>query len=635
MTIKHEEILQAVKDRKTWEDRQATWYQMRHDGLRRRNKPWPNAADLHFPLADTLIEKTKPGYVQQVFAPDTVASFTALKLDWRPYQSAAGQWFDYQLKQESNFEEELTVGADCMLQNAKGVLKVFWCAKSKKLKFESIAPAYIIVPKHTTRLQEADWVVHVQRYSKHAYRRLPGFAVDEATITAIAGGEKEAQNMAEQVRVQREGITKGATDDEIVVWELFWRDEQGKVHVRTYSPADSKRELRAEFILPYNKGLFAEAEQPYPFFELNAETKERGYYSPRGICERVAPFEAKLCKDWNTHSDDQTIRTQPVFEAPNGLPNTANLKMVPGQILPFALKAVQIAPSTADLMGDMMTTRQVAQELIGALDYGAGGQQNPKDRKTATEVNLIGSMMGQSNDLRARTFRRELTYGLKLAWAILMQYRANALQFFVLDELQELPAEALAGQYRIELNGSGDNNNRQLQLQKATARMEMFKGAPFIDQIELAKSVLEIDDPRLVKRLVINQGTEAAMQLEDQAQEISILLLGFPAQVRPTDEDVAHLDSMLGFLSRRVALGLPLGDETTVLMAQHAQEHAAQLAKKQPDAWKQQHQAKYGMPLQQLGQAALVAMQRLQAQQGAQMPPAALTPGAAPAAMAA
>ena len=74
----HDEILTALKDRSTWENRQTTWYKMRHDGLRRQNKPWANAADMHFPLADMIIEKLKPYYIGQIFATDNVASFVGL-----------------------------------------------------------------------------------------------------------------------------------------------------------------------------------------------------------------------------------------------------------------------------------------------------------------------------------------------------------------------------------------------------------------------------------------------------------------------------------------------------------------------------------------------------------------------------
>jgi hypothetical protein len=616
---------------------------MRHDGLRRRNKPWPNAADLHYPLVDTLIEKQKPAFVQQIFATDTVASFTALKSQWQAYQSAAGQWFDYKLKHKSNFEDEIVVAADRMLQGGKTVVKVYWSADDRELRFEAPRTADIIVPPWTGRIKDADWLVHVQRYSKHAYKRLANFDTSKETIDRLLGGDKAQQTTEEQQRATREGITKTSQANEIVVWELFYRRADGSIWVKTYSPGLPTQELRPRFGLPYNKGIFANtARQPLPFFELNAEIKDRGYYDARGLAERVAPFEAKLCKDWNSDGDDSTLRGQPLLFAPNGLPNTANIRMIPGQILPFALQSVPMPPSPVDIMSKMLATRQVAQELVGVIDFGTPAQANSRDRKTATETNLIGNMMGQGNDLRARIFRRELSYGLQLAWGILLQFEADGLEFFFLDEMIALPPEALAGEYRIELSGSGDNNNRQLVLQKAVSRNDMLKGLPHVDQVELTKTVLEADDPRLVKRLVINQGTQQAQQVEDQAQEISILLLGFPAEVRPTDDDMAHLMSVFGFLQRRVAKGEPLGPETTVLMAQHAMQHAQALQKKQPQTWQQARQQIEG-PLMQLGQAAQMAQQQLMAQQqqqamaaqqqqamAAQQPPAPPAPPARP-----
>ena len=74
---------------------------MRHDGLRRANKPWPWAADLHFPLADMQIEKLKPFYFNQMFSTQTVASFVPTTPDMQPICSEVGNYFDYKVKQES------------------------------------------------------------------------------------------------------------------------------------------------------------------------------------------------------------------------------------------------------------------------------------------------------------------------------------------------------------------------------------------------------------------------------------------------------------------------------------------------------------------------------------------------------
>ena len=74
----HDKVRMALASRSQWELRQSRWQEMRHDGERRQVRPWKGAADMHFPLADMLIEKMKPAYIQQVFAADTIAAFTGL-----------------------------------------------------------------------------------------------------------------------------------------------------------------------------------------------------------------------------------------------------------------------------------------------------------------------------------------------------------------------------------------------------------------------------------------------------------------------------------------------------------------------------------------------------------------------------
>lgn len=578
----HSDILAALAARSEWEERQATWYKMRHDGLRRINKPWKNAADMHFPLADMLIEKLKPSYIGQIFATDTVASFRAQSDQWTAHQTTAAQWLDYQLKQRTNFEGEIMVAVDTMLQTGKAIVKVYWDVVRREARFESVNPLHIIVPAWTGKLADADWIVHVQTYSRAAYERLPGFDTAPETIEQLVGARSKTGSSHDAAKYQREGITHAKTGEEVVVWELAYRGEGGQWRIKTFSPARPEKELRPEFGLPYAKGVFSEAIPPPPYAEINAEAKGRDYYSPRGVCERVMPFEVSLCKDWNTIKDHQSLTSAPVFSAGAGVPQNANLRMIPGQILPFALQAVQFPPIPVDIGQSMAGTRAVAEQLIAIPDAGVRSEVPGRDTRTAAEVNLLGSLAGRSDDLRARVFRMELTHLLNLTWGILLQYAPDQLDYFTGAVNAQLPPEALAGSYRIEPNGSGDNYNRGLVLQRAIARKQMFTGNPNIDQRELDRSVLESDDARLVHRLLLNEGSAQAQQLEDQAQELSIMLIGYPAEVRPTDDDWAHLQALAGFVQRRAQTGEPLTPEMLMLLAQHAEAHRQALSKKNP-----------------------------------------------------
>ncbi len=622
--VKHDEILDALSSRSNWESKQETWYKLRHEGLRRRMKPYPNAADMNFPLTDMLIEKLKPYYIQQVFATEAIASFAGLSLELAEHANAAAQWFDFQLKQESNFEDEIVTAVDTMLMRAKSIVKVYWDVDQKRLAFDAIDPMFLIVPAWTKKLVDADWIVHVKHYSKAAYKRVSEYRQDEGFVASICGKGEESERATAE-KYEREGLTHGK-EDQIVIWEVYHKNEAGDWWIKTYSPNRPKEKVREDFGLPYHLGIFAK--KVPPFGELNAEIKDKGFYSARGVAERAAPFQAALCKDWNTQKDYQTLTTTPMFTAPNGLPSgQQNVRMVPGQILPFPVEALQFPPMPMDIAMQMNQTRLVAEQLQSVPDFGA--QQNGGKTRTATEMNLVGSVHGQNIDLRARIFRRELGQVLQLAWALCLQYAREKLKFYYLDELAELPEEALSDKYLIEPSGSGDNVNRQLVLQKAVARKQMFTGNPNIDQRELDKSVLEADDPRLVRKLLLNAGTQQAEQIEDQAQELSIMLMGFPAQVRPTDDDASHVQSILGFINRRNTLGEPLTPEQMRLIAQHAEQHMQAMKKRNPQGYAQI--APQAMPLVQQLMALAQQIEQIKQQQGpapAQQPIAA---GGAPA----
>ena len=582
--VSYADICDAIKSRKEWEEKQTLFYKMRHNGTRRRTKPWAGAADMHYPLADTLIEKLKPYYFQQVFAGETIAGFYALKSENARFQSAAAQWFDYQLKQRSNFEEFLAIAVDKFCEGGRTPVRIRWDKKAQELRFEAPNNLDVIMPPWTTTPDEADWIVLVETWSVAAYKRESLFSQDKELIDRIKGkGVREGtaeENKTE--RMEREGITCAASDSEIILWTVHVRDGD-TWRIRTVSPVCWERPVREDFKLPYAKGVFAKGASP--FSQLSYELKETRYYSGRGVCEKVAAFEASLNKDWNTMKDWQELTTKPVFYAEKGLPNTGNISMRPGAVMPFKVEAIQFPPIPFDIANAMANTRSTAEQLVAIPDFGIGDSRAPGGKKTATEVQALSAVMGQNVELRSRIFRRELGVVLGKAWALLVQYAAESRDFFYQDQLGSLPVEALEDLYRIEPSGSGDNFNRELVVNKAYTRLQVLGNSPYIDQGELVKSALEADDPRLVRRLFRMPDQLAASQAEQQAQEISILLLGFPAALSPADDDATHFNTVVQFLQQRSMAREPIPPPALAAICVHALQHfEAMRQKKDPRA---------------------------------------------------
>lgn len=608
--MKHElydDIIQALKDRSEWEQKQSVWYRMRHGGLRRGNKPYPNAPDLHFPLVDSNIEKLKPFYFQQLYAAETFAAFIALKPQSNELTTSASGWFDYKLKQQTNLEREILCAIDHMENNGSSLVKIYWDEEKKRLCFDARDPLYVIVPKMTNDTQDSDWLVDVIHMSEAQYRANSNFNQDDGFIKLIKGKDTSVSGaIAKREEAgRREGITMGATDDQIVLWEIYKKGDKA-ITVQTISPLQplEDRQVRDDFDLPYNLGPFKSG-QRIPFARFRMEIKDKGWYSPRGISEVLAPFETSICRMWNSKHEAMDFFNRPTFTDDGRFQggNTSNIKMLPGQILPVGIIPTSNPTPPISFDEEMQATRAAAEYRLQIPDLGASrhytpGGEGTKGNVTATQINAIVGQSSQSDDMRARIFRLDLAELYQMAWAIYLQYDRKSLDYVLADELTQVSDEALHDQYLIAPNGSADGWNKSLQIQKSVARKQMLGNSPYIDQGELDKTILELDDPKLVKRLWRDPGQASRNQMERQAEEVSIMLLGFPAEVEPSDDDVAHIQSWSGFIDRRMHAQEPITPEFAKLMIQHEQGHEQQMGQKRDKRLPQIKQA--AMPYLQL-----------------------------------
>jgi hypothetical protein len=608
-----DEIADALKNRDDWSRRAETFYKMRHTGLRRVSPPYPGAADLHFPLIDSIVERLKPFYYSQLFGRDQFATFTSLRTQPGDTTSAVSAWFDYRLKQKTNFERKVLTCIDAMCMAGRSQVKVIWDFDRSVICFYAVAPYYFVVDPSVDDLHaDARWCVHIMSMSEATYKANKNFRQDKEFITRIKGREVgdygiAGNNQLFQTIRMREGITVPADETTIILYEIYAKEDDGRVYYDTYSPKcmDESDAVREREYLPYDHRKF-------PFVSFRSEIKDEGWYSPRGVAEIVASFEDSLCRQWNFKHDWMDFFNRPLFKrTPGSLgggQNTSNTKFLPGSTLPDGVEPVESKAPPLSFDQEMQTTRALAEYRINVPDLGATshlqGRAGARGDVTATQVNAIVGQSQLTDDMRARVFRLDLGDLFNMCWSLYKQYDQQSLTYVLDDTVGQLPPDALQGEYEINPNGTSDSWNKPQQLQKAIARLQMFRGSPYWRQDELEKSVMELDDPRMIKRAFTDPGQTLKEQMEVQAQEISIMLLGFPAAVQPGDDDKAHIQSLEGFVQRDVQTGEGrVTPEVARLILQHGAEHDNALAQKSDPNLNQIRQSMQPM-LQYLGQVA-------------------------------
>lgn len=565
----HDAVLQDLSDRKQWEERQRIFYQMRHTGIPRRSKPFPGAADLHFPLADSVIGKFVPFYFAQVYASDLLASFVAKDQAGAELARAAELFFDWQMNQRSNWFEEALATIDAMLVSGGGPLKVTWNAKRDRLHFDAVEPVFFVVPTTTMDLESAGRWTHILQLTEEQYKAQAQYNQDPEFIKRIKGAPQDERT---QEKYRREGLTHTKSPEQIILWEIYQRTPEGIV-VRTIAPNAPDLEVRPAFRLGPQHG------ETGGFVLFQTEHKDKGYYASRGVVEQVAAHETYLCRLWNEKADAMSFLNRPIFTSDNPLQNAAEIRFRPGEYVPNGLRSVPMGSPPIDFDNEMMAVRNLAEYRIAMPDYGIGSAEPGNDKRTATEVKAVGALMGVSIDLRARIFRRALGKAYRIAWSLLQHHKPKDLQVFVQKQAQQISPEIFAAGFEVEPDGSPDGWNKEQRVQRAYQRLQILGQSPFVKQEQLVRDALAEDSPALAERCFKDPQQAEQEALIAQARALAEVGINYASG---GGADPAATQQIMQAGQQRVQALQQLNPQAAQQLMQELQQMAAQVQPQQP-----------------------------------------------------
>lgn len=573
---------QIIAERSLWEKRQRLYYLLRHDGLRRINKPGPWAADQHMPIIDNCISSLKPFWSAQVFGGTRLCDFVSMRGQLADTTESAADFHDFQLRHRTNYRYKMEQSIDTMLLRGRGVLLATTNPfRDHKIEFQSIDPLYILMAQQYDDFDDADYWIWVQTLSVEQYRRNRNYDQSADVINAIKGKKDYTLESSEYDKQLREGVTHSSRDNEIVLWHHWERTESG-FNIKTFSPQAADKKIRDAYQCPYESG----GEVSCPFNSITMEVKgEGGWYAPRGIAELNAAFEAYACTLWNNKTDAMKFGNTPLFTSENDVQNTANIRFNPGEFIPGNIRAVEMPQPAFSFDQEMNSVRGMAEQRARIPDFGItdDAESGPSNPRTATENNRIAGLQNVGADYNGEIFRNvRLSKIYKHTWGLMVQFKPRQVSYFIGDDLKELPEQALHDEYLVI--PTGGPANKMEKIQRAGQRYEAFKGAPNIDQDEIAKDVISADDSRLVKRLLIPMNQKQASEAYQEDVEIGVLSMGRPVPVLPNQDHATRIMELVGYLHKQVALGEAHDPIASQRINEHLAEHFKALKEAQPQA---------------------------------------------------
>lgn len=585
MNDKRDFGFQIIAERSVWERKQRLYYQMRHDGLRRLNKPGAWAADQHLPLVDMTITDLKPFWSAQVFGGERVCDFVAMREQLQEVTAAAAEYHDFELRHFSNYRLAMERTLDTMLLRGRGVLLATTePTDNHALVFRSIDPQCILMGQDHDDFDDADEWIYVQALTVAQYKANPHYNQEAAVLRAIRGRKDFNFNSIEIEKQLREGVTHSFRDNQIILWHHWQKCPDGWI-ITVFSPQATDIPIRPQYKCPYKVAKKASC----PFFSFSMEVKDEGWYSPRGVAELSAAFEAYACTLWNHKTDAMKFGNTPLFTSDKEIPNSSNIRFNPGELIPGNIKAVEMPQPAISFDQEINFARGISEQRTKVPDFGIeqqGSMGNGGNPRTATENNRIAGLQNVGADYNGEVFRGTRLQKLyRHTWGLMLQFQRTRLSYFVGNELKTLPQQALHDEYLVIPTGGPANKLEKLN--RAGTRYQLFLGKPNINQDELAKDVLSADDARLVKRLLIPGDAKQQSESYQEAVDIGVMMIGYHAPVLPNQDHPTRIMVLLGYLQKQEQTGAPIEPVAMQRLQQHLAQHIEMLKQTQPDVAKQ------------------------------------------------
>lgn len=585
-----------LAERTTWDAKQRVYYQMRHDGLPRLNKPFEGCADGHVAVIDKHIRKKKPFCMGQIMAGDKVALFTSLKADvTQAVADAAGDYYDFDTQNNSKLFDRMETVFDHMLLKGRGILR---CGidpmRDYALVDTAIDPVFIIMPWEANDFEDADQFVYVRSFSVDSYKRLPEsqWNIDQQTINQIRGSKSLSQqiNTADTQKYQREGLTFTRHENTILIYEHYEKTKSGWT-IHYYSPQNPDLQIRESHALPFT----CNGKPSLDFFSFSYENKDEGWYSPRGLGELLAPWEQWETKVLNEKADALTFFNRPIYTVNSReMPNVSNIRFRPGEVVPDNLHSVQQGAPPMSFDDERMASRMEAEEIAQSPDFGIA-QEGPTGGKgrTATENNRIAALQGAGNNYDGNRWRRVMSRVHKHRWALIAEYRKKELTYFISGEAKVLPQQALHDSYIIIPDGSPDGWNPLLRFQKAASLLQTVAGNPNVDQSVVTENLLKAFDARIAQRAFIPNNQQGQDDYFDECIKIASLIAvpqGHPQMqppIKPQENQAARIQAIVQWIQAAEMQRTPFNDATKRLLMQRVAQRFQILQQQNPDAAKQ------------------------------------------------
>jgi len=320
----------------------------------------------------------------------------------------------------------------------------------------------------------------------------------------------------------------------------------------------------------------------WPFAKVEFEIVSDRFHSSRGVPQMLDSLQTEVTNNHNAKMNHMTIATSLNLKAKKN--SNVSTNWIPGQPLWVTrmddAEVMQIGSKDVSFDNEEKTLVQWSDAYMGLVDNPLtnGPTQEPRTEKEIDKISDIQDDVAYGDVV---VFQIGMNKIYNKAWNRWMQYGPETLQIQTPDgSMMTVEKEELRRRFRLTPTGNLGNSSVSKRAKEARARLQIYTGNPFINQHELVRQALVLDDERVAETLLLSPTDAAQGQTERQIMEIAMINMGYTVVPKLSDDDKAHVAVIDDFINDPNKMRNFNPDKLTDLL-NHRQAHLLALNRKQ------------------------------------------------------
>lgn len=575
------QIQQEINNRNSWEKKREDAWQSFMGHRDRKNKPWPNCANLNVPIVAETVLTYLPRVVNTVFGIDPVCIVRGRNKSDDSKAYLVEKFLSYLTRKVMKIFMPCVEWFLNTLVEGDGFVKVIWdkCThKEKVIETQVIeqvddlgniiqVPQEIEVEKEVVDynaprmfviqstdiirpwfdnpdIQKCDWIAQRIYTTKDDLKRKQRYGIYKNVDEVLAG---YIPTQIDQKKDEIDGLQQNASENKQVVLYEWW----GRYDINN----DGFEEECLITVAEKTKTVLRIIQNPYkhgkrPFVQIKHIPVPNRPYG-RGIPELLNPLETEINAIHNNRVDSGTLATSlTFFYNPSAGLDPRKLVIAPSVGIPrrnkddFEFAQMQNVPASSFQEENLLNAH--VQRLTNATDLSMGMQSNLMQNKTARGAMLF---QGEAN----QRFKMDISFvqsGIEELFTqivqLCQQYLEEDTWIQVVEGGQEewksFKAEDIKGDFDLMAQGNTENTNKALEREQSIFMYQTLMSNPLLSMpaMQLRNySPMQLRSVWLAtKEMLEKSGVKNADDLLPDLQELL-------NQILPSEQEIAQREAMV------------------------------------------------------------------------------------------